>query len=63
MTVPLYSCRSDHASDESDELRLLRDALSLSISTLTLDPTHLSVQLLSRLMPYITDCETERYLQ
>ena len=53
-------CRSEQGNAESDELRLLRDALSLSIPVLNLDPSQLSAQLLSRLMPYITDNETER---
>lgn len=55
-----FCCRSEQCNAESDELRLLRDALSLSIPVLNLDPSQLSAQLLSRLMPYITDNEAER---
>ena len=56
-----YCFRSDcTTSTDSDELRLLRDTLRLSIPVVNLDSTQLSVQLLSRLMSYIMDGEAER---
>lgn len=44
----------------SHEVRLLRDTLSLSVDALNSDPGHLQMQLLGRLMQYITDTSEDR---
>ncbi len=56
--VPLN--RSEDDSSFLYELRLLRDALSLSIKTLNADPSQLPSQLYGRLMPFIVEKGTKR---
>ena len=56
--VPLN--RSEEDSVSMYELRLLRDALSLSVKTLETDPAQLPSQLYGRLVPFLVDGETKK---
>ena len=56
--VPLNRSKSDGTS--LYELRLLRDALSLSIKALNADPSQLPAQLYGRLMPFIAEGDAQR---
>ncbi len=56
-----------HSRNERDgsaiyELRLLRDALRLSIEVLNTDPGQLSAQICGRLLPFMIESDVKRYI-
>lgn len=53
--------RSEEEKASFYELRLLRDALSLSIGALNVDPTQLPAQLYGRLLAVLVGSDTKRY--
>ena len=54
--------RNNTTDVTSHEVRLLRDTLSLSVDALNSDSSHLPMQLLGRLIPYVTNTTEERYI-